>query len=165
MVTTLRIAAALVLATLLAAPPARAQSGQIESIDGSTVFLGVRALSVPIVDRTQVGSLVDGGTIDTDGYSRIVLNLAGRVAGESGFKSGAVGAILVPDVEPFAMAYRTHGLLPSSIEIAAPADAATATFMAKQVTFDVGFPRYRVLFYNSTGHAATVNFFVYRHRT
>ena len=158
-----RTAVALALVTALAAPPARAQS-QIESIDGSAAFLGVRNVSVPPVDRSQTGSLVDAGTIDTDGYSTIVLNFAGRLAGEANLKSGAVGAILVPDVDPFDKAYRTFGLLPASIEIAAQADGAMATFMAKQVTFAVGFPRYRVLFYNSTNHAATVHFFAYRHR-
>jgi hypothetical protein len=34
--------------------------------------------------------------------------------------------------------------------------------MAEQRTFDVGFPRYRALLYNSTGASATVAFFAYR---
>jgi hypothetical protein len=162
MMTLHRIAVALALVAALAAP-ARAQS-QIESIDGSAALVGVRSVSVPPVERSQTASLVDAGTIETDGYSTIVLNFAGRLASESNVKSGAVGAILVPDVDPFDKAYRTFGLLPASIEIAAQADGATATFMAKQVNFAVGFPRYRVLFYNSTNYAATVHFFAYRHR-
>ena len=36
--------------------------------------------------------------------------------------------------------------------------------MASQQTFDVGFPRYRVLLYNSTGASALVAFFAYRSR-
>jgi hypothetical protein len=36
--------------------------------------------------------------------------------------------------------------------------------MASQATLDVGFPRYRVLLYNTTGTSATVVFFAYRSR-
>jgi hypothetical protein len=36
--------------------------------------------------------------------------------------------------------------------------------MAGQQTFEVGFPRYRALLYNSTGTSATVAFFAYRTR-
>jgi len=156
-------ALACVLALAAAAPPANAQS-QMENLDGSVALVGVRGLSVPPVAKTETGSLVDGGTIDTEGFSTVVLNFAGRVSGDAGLRSGPIGAILVPDIDPFDRAYKTHGLLPSSIEISAVAEGSLATFMAKQVTVAVGFPRYRVLFYNSTNFAATVNFFAYRHR-
>jgi hypothetical protein len=164
---TLRTALVVVLSlwTVVGAPPAgRAQSGQIESVDGSEALVGVRNVSVPPVERSQTTSLVDAGTIDTEGYSKIVVNYAGRVAGDATLKRGVVGVILVPDLDPYDKAFRSFGLLPASIEIAAQADGAQSTFMAKQVTFDVGFPRYRVLFYNSTNVAATVHFFAYRHR-
>lgn len=36
--------------------------------------------------------------------------------------------------------------------------------MAKQKRFEVGFPRYRVLLYNTTGVSATVAVFAYRAR-
>ena len=158
------LAATVSLTVVLASSPAQAQSGQVESIDGSSAFLGVRGVVVAPVDRSQPATLVDGGTLDTDGYSRVSLNFAGRASAEPGFRGGAVGAILVPDVEPFITAFRTMGILPSAIEISASADRASGTFMAKQVSFDVGFPRYRVLFFNSTTQSATVHFFAYRHR-
>lgn len=158
------VAALTLLAAVAGPPPGLGQSGQMESVDGSAALVGVRNISVPPVDRSQTTALVDAGTIDCDGYSRVVVNFAGRVAGESDLRRGAVGVILVPDIDPYDKAFRSFGLLPASVELTAQAEGAQATFMAKQVTFDVGFPRYRVLFYNSTNWVATVNFFAYRHR-
>jgi hypothetical protein len=156
----------LVLAVALGAtsPGAAAQSGQIGPVDGSSTLVGVKALSVPTVERSQISMLVDAGTIDTEGYTTLILNLAGRLSGEADFRGGTVGAILIPDVDPFDKAFQTLGLLPESVEISVPVDRASPYFMAKQVKFEVGFPRYRVLVYNSTNQAATVGFFAYRRR-
>jgi hypothetical protein len=158
------VAGLALLAAVAAPPPGLGQSGQMESIDGSSALVGVRNVSVPPVERSQTTSLVDAGTIDCDGYSRVAVNFAGRVSGDSEMRRGAIGVILVPDIDPYDKAFRSFGLLPAAVELTAQAEGAQSTFMAKQVTFDVGFPRYRVLFYNSTNWVATVHFFAYRHR-
>jgi hypothetical protein len=161
-----RTTTVLVLAIALATvpPSAATQAGQIGPIDGSSTLVGVKALSVPTVERSQTSMLVDAGTVDTEGYTTLILNLAGRLSGDAGFKGGTVGAILIPDIDPFDKAFQTLGLLPESVEISVPVDRASPYFMARQVKFDVGFPRYRVLVYNSTNQAATVSFFAYRRR-
>ena len=70
---------------------------------------------------------------------------------------------LIPDVGPFHHVYRTLGLIPASVEFVAGASPGGGSYvMAEQRTFDVGFPRYRALLYNSTGASATVAFFAYR---
>jgi hypothetical protein len=161
-----RIAFGISVAFLLATVPpfAGAQNGQIGPIDGAPTLLGIKAVSVPSVDRSQTSMLVDAGTLDTDGYTTLILNLAGRLSGEAGLRGGSVGAILIPDIDPFDKAFQTLGLLPESVEISVPVDKASGYFMAKQIKFDVGFPRYRVVLYNSTSQAATVSFFAYRRR-
>ena len=141
-------------------PAARAQSGGFE-YEGA--LAAVRRVSVPSVPRSQTAQLVDGGVFDCDGYKSVVLNLAGEVKDQVP-KAGKIGAILVPDVEPFIQAFHQLGLLPVTIEIDVSVQPGSAYYMATPKRADVGFPRYRVLFYNETGGAVTASFFAYRGR-
>jgi hypothetical protein len=147
---------------LSAASFTRATQATLEQIDGSTALVGIRGVSVATCSRTDVRSLVDAGAFDADGYTGLVLNLAGQMKGadEAG---GDVGAILIPDVAPFDRAYANMGLLPASLEIAVHVSSRTSPyFMAKQQRADVGFPRYRVLLFNETASPVGVSFFAYR---
>jgi hypothetical protein len=108
--------------------------------------------------------MIDAGSIDTEGYTHLTLNLAGELKGSAN-QPGVVAAVLIPDIEPFETAYKILGLLPASLDLTATVAAHGALyFMAKQETLEVGFPRYRVLLYNTTGSAVTVAFFAYRTR-
>jgi hypothetical protein len=134
----------------------------MEGIDGSAALVGVRGISVATCSRADVRSLVDAGVFDADGYTSLVMNLAGQLKGvdESG---GEVGAMLIPDVPPFDRAYANMGLLPASLDITVHVSSRSSPyFMAKQVRADVGFPRYRVLLFNETNSPLGVSFFVYR---
>lgn len=134
----------------------------IGSVSGSEAMVGVTGVLVPPVKRAEIANMVDAGTIDTEGFTHLTLNLAGELKGAAP-QQGVVAAVLIPDVEPFVTAYRTLGLLPAALDLAAPVAAhASAYFMAKQETLEVGFPRYRVLLYNTSGTSATIAFFAYR---
>ena len=138
--------------------------GTIQQIEGSTSLFGVKGVSVPPIKRTEIRSLVDLGTIDTDGHEKIILNLAGQMLGvdETG---GTVGVILIPDVAPFDQAFSGMGLLPASLEITVDVNSRTSPyFMGAQQKFDIGFPRYRALAYNNTRSPVTISFFAYRTR-
>lgn len=127
-------------------------------------LVGYRGVIVPPVERTDTADLVDCGTFDADGYSTLVVNLAGEMKDRPA-KTGVIGALLIPDVPPFNKAYSNLLLLPVPLEIAAPVTVqGFPYFMAKQSRFEVGFPRYRLLLYNSTGSSATVTITVYRAR-
>jgi hypothetical protein len=155
---TLVIAAALFVQSL----SLRAQS--IGKIEGSDSMVGVRNVQVPPVLRTDVANMVDAGTIDTEGFAHLTVNLAAELKGPA-TRQGSVVAILMPDVAPFDYAFETLGLLPASLEFAGNASPNGGLYlMAKQATLDVGFPRYRVMIYNTTGSTATVVFFAYRSR-
>jgi hypothetical protein len=158
------VCVAIISVGLAACPsPAPAQSA-IGQIDGSADLVGVRGIAVPPVKRSETSSLVDLGTIDTDGYERIVLNLAGQMQAvdEAG---GPVGVVLIPDTPPFDRAFTGMGLLPASLEITLTVSSETgAYFLAPQQKFDVGFPRYRALAYNNTRSPMTISFFAYRSR-
>jgi hypothetical protein len=134
--------------------PAFSQSGAL---------IEKRGIVVNPVDRSHIQSLVDAGTIETEGYSDIVLNMAGMPSAANR-NAGVVGAILIPDIPPFDEAFHKWGILPAVIEITVDVKAGDTSFIAKQKRFDVGFPRYRILFYNTTDSNMTVAFFVYRTR-
>jgi len=127
-------------------------------------LVGMRSIIVPPVEKTDVTRLVDAGTIDTDGFTTMVLNLAGEMK-ENPTRQGVVGVLLVPDVPPFdtVLTHLNVAAIPLEIQAAVTAEH-LPYFMAKQKRLDVGFPRYRVLLYNTTGVSATVAVFAYRAR-
>jgi len=128
----------------------------------SESFASAKAVLVPPVAKDDTTNLIDIGVFETDGYSKLTLNLAGEST-DVLRNGGTVGAMLIPAVEPYERAFRHRGLLPSSLEIAvALAAGGQPEFMAKQVRVDAGFPRYRVLLYNTTSNAANITFSVYR---
>ena len=158
------LVAPLALAVLLAiaiAPPSAAQSAGVE-YDGALV--AIRRVTVPTAPRSETTQLVNGGVFDCDGYKSIVLNLAGEIK-DPVAKAGKIGAILVPDVDPFTQAFQQLGLLPVTIEIEVTLkQGAGGYYMAEPKRADIGFPRYHVLFFNETGAAVTASFFAFRGR-
>jgi hypothetical protein len=148
----------------LAAATAVARGQSIGPIQGSQAMVGTSGIAVPPVQRTEVTNMIDAGTIDTEGFTHVTVNLAAELKSPAS-TDGVVGAVLIPDVHPFDTAYTTLGLLPASLDVTSAARAHAGLYtMAKQATLEVGFPRYRVLLYNTTGAAATVAFFAYRSR-
>ena len=134
----------------------------IAKVGDSDLLVGVWGVQVPPIPKSDVANMVDVGTIETDGFTHVTLNLGGELKGAVG-QRGEVVAVLTPDVRPFSTARGTLGLLPASLELPASlAEYRGLYFMARQVTFEVGFPRYRVLLYNTSNATATVAFFAYR---
>jgi hypothetical protein len=149
-------------ALALLLPAGHAQTLQ-ESSDSSAMVM-VRGLEVPPVRRDDPTALIDAGVIECDGYNYLVLNLAGEVKGEIR-SGGSVGAILIPDVNPYDRAFQELRLVPAAVELdAALAPGKSPYFVARQKRFEVGFSRYRVLLYNETSSAVTVVFSAYRAR-
>ncbi len=125
-------------------------------------LVGIRGILVPPVEKTDVTKLVDAGTLDVDGFTYLVVNLAGELK-DNPTRQGEVGALLVPDVPPFDVALTHLNVVPVPLEIKAAATRDLFPyFMAEQTRFEVGFPRYRVLLYNTTGASAIVAVFAYR---
>lgn len=153
-----RLIATLGVALLLTIPAL----GQATITDESDSLASAVNVLVPQVARQDATNLIDIGTFETKGYSKLTLNLAGATT-DTLRTGGTIGAILIPAVEPYESAFRNRGLLPASLEITATLAAGAAPeFMARQVRVEAGFPRYRVLLYNTTSNAANVAFFVYR---
>jgi hypothetical protein len=149
------------LALLLGPGGAKAQHGTLGPADGSKQFVAARGILVAPVPRSEVPNLVDAGVVDCEGFEHLVVNLAIEMKGpvEPG---GAVGAVLIPDVFPYDRAYRSLSLLPAAAEISVPIEGSSAYVAAKQLRVEVGFPRYRVLLWNSGRTAVTAAVSVWR---
>ena len=154
----LGIAAAVGCLVALATPAARAQ-------DRAAASLAVMDnVSVPGAERNELSKLTDAGVITTEGASSLVVNIVGELRGRAE-KEGAIGVLLVPDVAPIDQALRTRRALLVALETSAHVAAGESSyFVSKQQRFDVGFPRYRVLLYNSTGAFVTASVYLNRVR-
>jgi len=150
-------------AALLAIAIARPLAADGARFEYDGALAAIRRVTVPTAPRAETTQLVDGGVFECDGYKSIVLNLAGEVK-DPVPKAGKIGAILVPDVEPFTQAFQQLGLLPVTIEIEVTLKQGAAYYMAEPKRADIGFPRYHVLFFNETGGTVTASLFAYRGR-
>ena len=127
-------------------------------------FVAFERVAVAPVARSNTTQLVDAGTIDTDGFSELVFSLGGEFK-EGIPETGTVGAILIPDREPFLYLLRNEGKIVFPLEARADVTGQRdSIFVSPQQTARVAFPRYRVFLYNETSSGASVGLFVYRTR-
>jgi hypothetical protein len=120
-----------------------------------------RDVTVPPVSLKDTTRLVYAGTLVADGFTGVVVTLAGQLKGE-GARAGSVGALLLPDEEVITRALEEQGQILLAIESKAPTGSGTPGYFASdQQRRPVAFPRYRVLLYNTTDKAATVTVFAY----
>lgn len=126
-----------------------------------SALVRVKEVTVPPVEPSETGRLIDGGGLDASGFTTVVLSLSGRATGRA-LRSGVVGAYLVPDEEAITKAYEEDAMLQFPIEINAPLQTSTTRLTAMQQSkAGLGFPRYRVRFYNTTDRTVTVNLYAY----
>jgi len=124
-------------------------------------LVSLKDVTVPPVDPSERGRLIDGGLVAAEGYTGIVLSLSGRAAGRA-LRAGEVGAYLIPDEETVMQAYEEDGLLQFPLEIRAPLTQGTYRMHAsQQARQTLAFPRYRVRLFNTTDKTVNVNLFAY----
>lgn len=123
-------------------------------------FLRGDEVLVPPVARSDYAQLIDGGTIEVDGFTEGVLSLFGEVKGTV-LKSGEVGALLLPLEDPVSEAFREEGLYAFPLEVTAPVTSPNAFLASRPVEQTLAFPRYRVLFYNTSDRTVGLRLFVY----
>lgn len=124
-------------------------------------LVAFRDITVPPVAPKDTTRLINAGTLTADGFTGVVLTLVGQLKGENA-RAGTVGAILVPDEEVIERAFEEQGQVLLMLEVSSPTGSGTPPYFASQQQRAlVAFPRYRVLLYNTTDKAATVNVFAY----
>lgn len=118
-------------------------------------------LVVQPVARANTTNLVQGESVETDGFTVAILNLQGEVKG-TGFIPGQVGAVLIPDEAPVRSAFNEDGQFIFPLEISArPTPGGPRRFAAETERTLVGFPRYRLFFYNETDRSVELNLYIY----
>jgi hypothetical protein len=107
------------------------------------------------------GELAAGGTLDAAGFTRAVLSLSVELRG-AGPRPGDVGVVLLPDEEALLDAYEEDGRLPFALEThAAIVPGPGYRFYSGQLEVRLGFPRYRLLFYNTSDRSVTARLYTY----
>lgn len=134
------------------------------SIDGTiphSSLVSLKDISVPPVEPTETGRLIDGGLLQADGFTGVVLSLSGRAAGRA-LRSGSVGVRLIPDDDAITKAFEEDGQVLFPLELGAPLTQGAYRLTATaQERFMLGFPRYRVRLYNTTDKTVSVNLYAY----
>jgi len=121
----------------------------------------LREVVVPPVNPKDTVRLIQGGIVESDGFSAMVLSLQGQIKGEV-YRAGTVGVFLLPDEEPIVHAFEEKGLMQFATEVNAAGVSGAAPYFASSSTrANVAFPRYRTYFYNSSDKTVTVNLYAY----
>ena len=130
----------------------------------SNWFVSIPTLPVPPIPRSDTQRLLDGGTIETDGFAQMTFSFGGEFK-EAVPASGRIGAILVPDDPRILQLLEREGQVVFAVEVTHKVTGGkNPIFVSEQQTHRVAFPRYRVFFYNETSSTATVSLNVYRSR-
>jgi len=121
----------------------------------------LREVVVPPVNPKDTVRLIQGGIVESDGFTAMVLSLQGQIKGEV-YRAGTVGVYLLPDEEPIVHAFEEKGLMQFATEVnAAGVSAAAPYFASSSSRTQVAFPRYRTYFYNTSDKTVTVNLYAY----
>lgn len=116
---------------------------------------------VPPVKPTDTTRLISAGTIETDGYTHAVLSLSGLTKGDV-LRGGSVGVYMIPEEELVLRTFHEAGQVQFPLEVqAGNVTSASPYFSSKTEYQTVGFPRYRVLLWNTSDKTVTVNLYAY----
>lgn len=125
-----------------------------------SILVDREGVSVTPAKRSEVGDLIEGRAVSTDGFTAAVLSLQGEMSNR--LQQGCrVGAALVPDTEPVLRALREGGVYQFALETVASVAPGAIYFDAEPVRVTLGFPRYRLFFHNSCSTRAEVSLYVY----
>jgi len=124
-------------------------------------FAALRDVTVSPVNPKDTVRLIQGGIVESNGFTTMVLGLQGQIKGEV-FRPGTVGVFLLPDESSIVSAFEEKGLMQFSTEVTAPGVSAASAYFASTATrVPIGFPRYRTYFYNTSDKTVTVNLYAY----
>lgn len=126
-----------------------------------TALTQVSALVTPVA-RNETTSLVLAGVLNASGYAEVALSLRGEVQSTL-HRDGTVGVLLLPDQESIVRVFLEAGELQFPLETSAEALRGRQGIFAsaRGERLVLGFPRYRVYFYNTTDKPAEVDLYAY----
>lgn len=130
-------------------------------IEGRTKFIRQEGVVVHTAQRADLTEMAYAGTIETDGFTSMLISLQGEVR-TGAFSSGTVGVLLVPDEKPILRVLRDAKRLQFPIECAVQVKAGGPVyFESEQVQKRVAFSRYHIYLYNTSNKSVEANIYVY----
>ncbi|MCM0082219.1 hypothetical protein L4X63_11520 [Geomonas sp. Red32] len=141
--------------------PALQQVRGAVTVEGTTRTYKLEGLLVTPGARNDLNELLHAGKVDTDGFTSVTLSLQGEVKSTT-FLSGNVGLMLIPDEEPVLRVLKEVKQIQFPVEIACSVRSGDSEYFSCALpALNVGFPRYRVYFYNTLNKPAEVNAYLY----
>jgi hypothetical protein len=124
-------------------------------------FAALRDVTVSTVNPKESVRLIQGGIVESDGFTDMVVGLQGQIKGDV-YRPGTVGVFLLPDEESIVHAFEEKGIMQFAAEVNAPGvSSASPYFASSAIRVQIGFPRYRTYFYNTSDKSVTVNLYAY----
>ena len=142
---------------------------ELQKIDGTVTVKApvphskmIRQLGVvvPPVARHDTTDLIEGIEVPAAGFTGIVLSLQGIVKGTIN-QAGNVGAVLVPVEDAIQQSFQSEGQIQLPLEVTSVLARREIETFSTQSSLTVGFPLYKVYYYNSTDKAVEVNLYAY----
>ncbi len=131
------------------------------SVEGTTKSIAKEHVVVPMADRGDLSEMIYAGTIETDGFTSVLISMEGEMRSDV-ISPGSIGVLLVPDEAPIIGALRDARRVQFPIECAVRTKkGASSYFAAEQVRRPIAFPRYRMYLYNTTNKSADANVYLY----
>jgi hypothetical protein len=124
-------------------------------------YVALRDVVIPPINPKDTVRLIQGGIVESDGFAGMVLGLQGQTKGEV-YRSGSVGVILLPEEDAIVKVYEEKGQTPFAVELVASGVSGASPYFASSANrHQIGFPRYRTYFYNTSDKTVTVNLYAY----
>ena len=131
------------------------------SIEGTTKYIKKEGLVVPTSRRTELSEMVYAGTIETDGFTSILISLQGEIRSEA-FSSGTTGVLLIPDEKPILRTLRDAKRIQFPIECMVHTKSGDPVFFeSEQVQQRIAFSRYQMYLYNTGNKSIEANVYLY----
>lgn len=131
------------------------------SIEGTTKFIARENVVVPTSQRAELTEMVYAGTIETDGFTSLLISLQGEMRSDV-FSSGTIGVLLIPDEKPILRILRDAKRIQFPIECKVHAKSGDQIyFESAQVQQRIAFSRYKMYLYNTVSKSVEANVYLY----
>ncbi len=141
-------------------PDVQQISGAV-SVEGTTKFIKKEDLVVPTSARADLAEMVYAGTIETDGFTFLLIGLQGQIRSET-FSPGTIGVVLVPDEKPILITLRDAKRIQFPIECKLSVKSGSPVFFeSEQVLQRIAFARYKMYLYNTANKSVDANVYLY----
>ncbi len=131
------------------------------SVEGTTKSIAKEGLVVTTSQRAELSEMVYAGTIETDGFTSLLISLQGEMRSDV-FSSGTIGVLLVPDQGSILRILRDAKRVQFPIECKAQTKSGDSIyFESEQVQQRIAFSRYKIYLYNTANKQAEANVYLY----